>query len=260
MTTADPRLPGCALGGYSVVLTRPRPDWARAVLPGRIISRSRCLVGQVADVWLDAYREREGDMEAVYSEALERFGLERTAVDTLCRWYQQGDSLLFDLFTALPPAQEVVWTFLAGRPDVAIIGVGLPRPYVDELVAGDPPGSTHSGFVDAFNPVVDVVKRDQSLAPGGTVLGFEPLVANGGLACSWLCNGLDRQAEDKLGIRTNTHGLIDSLEDAARVVAYIRKDAHAEPGLWLPWLLVQYDAPAQKATATRVVDHGSAAE
>jgi hypothetical protein len=34
------------------------------------------------------------------------------------------------------------------------------------------------------------------------------------------------------------------MADAARVVRYIREDGHAESGLWLPWLLVQYDAPS----------------
>jgi len=206
MTAMDPRLADCALGGYSVVLTRPRPDWARAVLPDRIISRSRCLVGEFADVWLDAYREREADMEAVYGQARERFGLERTAVDKLCRWYQ-GQELEFDVFTALPPAQEIVRSFLAGRSDVAIIGVGLPRAYAQEFVTGGPPQPQNAGFVESFNPVVDVVRRDQPLAAGGTVLGFEPLVANGGLACSWLCNGLDRDPAEKLGVQTNPHGL-----------------------------------------------------
>src|SRR5450631_1012227 len=81
MTTTDPRLSDCVLGGYSVVLTKPRPAWARVVLPDRIVSRSRCLVGELADVWLDAYREREGDLETVYGQAQERFGLERAAVD-----------------------------------------------------------------------------------------------------------------------------------------------------------------------------------
>ena len=56
MTTMDPRLSDYVLGGYSVVLTNPRPAWARAVLPYRIVSRSRCLVRELADVWLDAGR------------------------------------------------------------------------------------------------------------------------------------------------------------------------------------------------------------
>ena len=190
-------------------------------------------------------------METVYGQAQERFGLERAAVDKLCRWYQEGQELEFDVFTALPPAQEVVRSFLAGRSDVAIIGVGLPRAYIQEFLTVGPPPSENAGFVESFNPVVDVIKRDQPLTPGGTVLGFEPLVANGGLACSWLCNGLDRDAEEKLGIQTNAHGLIERLKDAARVVTYIREDGHAEPGLWLPWLLVQYDGPSQTAGKTR---------
>jgi hypothetical protein len=72
------------------------------------------------------------------------------------------------------------------------------------------------------------------------VLGYEPLVIDGGLSCSWLCNGIDRDADEKLGITTNAFGLIERLEDAARVVRHIRDDGHAEPGLWLPWLVARY--------------------
>jgi hypothetical protein len=86
---------------------------------------------------------------------------------------------------------------------------------------------------------VDALGREQPLAGGGAALGFEPIVLNGGLSCSWLCNGIDRAADHKLGIKTNAFGLIEHREDADRVVQYIREDG-AEPGLWLPWLLVRY--------------------
>lgn len=79
------------------------------------------------------------------------------------------------------------------------------------------------------------------------MLGFEPLVADGGLSCSWICNGLDREADEKLGIPTNSLGLIDNPDDAARVVTYIREGGRGEPGLWLPWLLVRYDVATQPA-------------
>jgi len=241
MAPPDARLSDCVLGGYSVMLTERRPDWARAKLPDRIVSRSRCLGQDVSDVWLDAYRERDGDMETVYAQAQARFGLDRTAVDKLCRWYQDGQEIEFDVFTELPPAQVIVRDFLAGRSDVAIIGIGLPRVYVQEFLAGGPPQPEPAGFVDSFNPVMEVVKRDVPLASGGTVLGFELLVDNSGLSCSWLCNGIDRVAEEKPGIETNAVGLIESLDEAARVVTHIREDGHAEPGLWLPWLIVRYE-------------------
>jgi hypothetical protein len=46
-------------------------------------------------------------------------------------------------------------------------------------------------------------------------------MANGGLACSWFCNGIDRVADESSGFRR--HGFIESLDDAARVVTHIRK-------------------------------------
>ena len=58
------------------------------------------------------------------------------------------------------------------------------------------------------------------------------------MALQWI----DPFAEEKLGIQTNAFGLIESLDESARVVTHIREDGHAEPGLWLPWLIVGYES------------------
>ncbi len=239
MTTSDSRIENCVAYGYSVLVLRPRPDWARKELPERIVSESNCLKTDLTDVWLDAWREREGDMETVYREAHDHFGMDRDGVDKLCLWYQTKPEVDMHAFRTASAAEEVVRDLLPRRSDVVIVGVGLPRKYVDELLADDT-GPVDGAPAGISELVLDALRRDQPLAGGGTALGFEPIVVNGGLSCSWLCNGIDRDADDKLGIKTNKSGLIERLEDADRVVQYIREDGHAEPGLWLPWLLVRY--------------------
>ena len=73
------------------------------------------------------------------------------------------------------------------------------------------------------------------------LLGFEPLVFNGGLSCSWLCNGLETTVAEQLGIRPNASGLISTFEEACRCVEFISRDEiGAEPGLWLPWLVIEH--------------------
>ncbi|HEU5171320.1 MAG TPA: hypothetical protein VFU46_12320 [Gemmatimonadales bacterium] len=75
----------------------------------------------------------------------------------------------------------------------------------------------------------------------GRRLGFEPLVFYHALGCSWLCNGLDRLVARDVGIRPNASGLLADADEAHRAVEYIsRDDVGAEPGLWLPWLLVEH--------------------
>jgi hypothetical protein len=44
-----------------------------------------------------------------------------------------------------------------------------------------------------------------------------------------------------LGIMPNAAGLLADPEEARRAVAYISGDGvGAEPGLWLPWLLIEH--------------------
>ena len=62
-----------------------------------------------------------------------------------------------------------------------------------------------------------------------------------GIEHSWLCNSLERDAAEQLGVTPNSNGLIDLYDDADRVAEYAnRDDVTTEPGLWLPWLIVQY--------------------
>jgi len=86
----------------------------------------------------------------------------------------------------------------------------------------------------AGNPVAD----------GGVSLGFEPLVFDGSTPpCSWLCNHLEVSVHRDLGIVPNRHGLIGTYDEARRCTDCIsRDDVGAEPGLWLPWLVVDRSA------------------
>ncbi len=88
--------------------------------------------------------------------------------------------------------------------------------------------------------IAAAVKREAP-AVGGEILGFEPMAFEDGLTCSWLCNGLETVCFEKLGIRPNASGYLKDEADAARAVELIESDeTGAEPGLWLPWLLLEY--------------------
>jgi hypothetical protein len=237
----DPRLDDCVALRYSILRPRARPEWARTELPERIVSGSRCLNADLTDVWLDAWREREGDMEGVYRQASDEWGIDRQGVDALCLRYQTDREMDVHGIRSRSAAQEIARQLLSARPDAVIVGFGLPRECVEEVVAVASAGGAEGPPAMINQYIVDALEREQPLEAGATVLGFEPLVIDASLSCSWLCNGIDRAAAEKLGIGTNAFGLIERREDADRVVRYIREDGHAEPGLWLPWLLVRYD-------------------
>jgi hypothetical protein len=131
---------------------------------------------------------------------------------------------------------------LAAATDLIMVELALGREHVAGFVAASippPPLPGQAAFGEAG--VRTGIRRDVTPTGDGRPLGFEPLVFDHALSCSWLCNGLESAVAQQLGIHTNDAGLIAGADQAARVVGYIsRPDVGAEPGLWLPWLLIEH--------------------
>ena len=125
---------------------------------------------------------------------------------------------------------------------VSVLELGLAAIDVPSLLDASAQPETAPGTAPLGEPGVRVaLRRDGSVLATGRALGFEALCFNVSLGCSWLCNGLEVPVARELGIRPNSSGLLSDPEEARRAVAYIsRDDVGAEPGLWLPWLLLEH--------------------
>jgi hypothetical protein len=87
--------------------------------------------------------------------------------------------------------------------------------------------------------------RSAPLAVGGTVLGHEVLVPD--IGCSFnRPESLHTDEQDVLrdaSVFSNSHGLIDSLDEALAWCRLLEPDASGEQGRragWPPWLMVRY--------------------
>jgi hypothetical protein len=84
----------------------------------------------------------------------------------------------------------------------------------------------------------------QHPSPTGTVLGHEVLIADVG--CSFNCPESlhvdERELFRDAGLVPNTHGLIDSFDEALACSQFLEADDSDgdERAGWLPWLLVRY--------------------
>jgi hypothetical protein len=174
------------------------------------------------------------------------------ALDMLVDWVTQeyerevGHT---DIFYRLETAQAVARNYFPNRTDLLVCGIGLHRSLAGLFLQETRP----PGYGTGLRPEEPLgtwkaIHSGLPLADGGAPLGFELLCYDsGGLGCSWLCNGLERDFHVMFGLRPNREGLIDAFEDAARCAAAIRHrelDGEPEPGLWLPWLLVSYPVEA----------------
>jgi len=229
--------------GYFVTKRVDRPAYsAQDILPGKVLSASSCICPFIPDTWCiewtsDSFERRRQAAEvfklpsAALSQAMEwvtvRFGAE-------IGW----PNVCFELEVAF----ELVNRFLPAAEDLVIFGLGLHPQFFEAFRAATEPPPQPEGYVPVGgHGIFEASLRQKPLAEGGVSFGFEPLVFNASLSCSWLCNGLEVEARDRLGIVPNVHGFLDTFEAAVKCVGYISQaKVGAEPGLWLPWLIVDY--------------------
>ena len=230
--------------GFIVTRRVPRPEYSAAdLLPSLIVSASSDLAGFIPDVWSIAWC---GVDPADRRAEAAKLGIAPERVD----------GLVAAVTTRIADAERYGWPNIAYTLDAAwemarlaapeggltVLELGLAAVDVPSLLEASAPPETAPGSARLGEPGVRVALRlNRSVLATGRALGFEPLCFNVALGCSWLCNGLEVPVARELGIRPNSSGLLSDPEEARRAVAYIsRDDVGAEPGLWLPWLLLEH--------------------
>jgi hypothetical protein len=134
----------------------------------------------------------------------------------------------------LETARDLHRRFLSSATNLRLLGLALPEDLVPAFLeeAKPIPNEGDIGFYTCLT-------SDRQIEPGGDPLGWEILGFDRGFH-SWLCNGLEKDVFQALGIRPATNGLIQSAADAKQAAEYCDQEGLGEPVLWLPWLIVEY--------------------
>ncbi|MBK9516173.1 MAG: hypothetical protein IPO09_02245 [Anaeromyxobacter sp.] len=152
----------------------------------------------------------------------------------------------WDVIFRIEDARTIARMFLSGAQGLELWGLGVRRSVLEGLQQGTEPPPQVPGYAPTGASGVHLTTElGQPLAPGGTPLGHEPLIAEVG--CSFNSPAslhLNEAAVwNRLGIRPNEHGLIDSYDEA---LAGCREFASAEVAgpaplsAWFPGLIVRY--------------------
>lgn len=229
--------------GFLVTREVDRPPYvSEALLPPRIVSASGCIASFIPDTWCIEWTEDTQDRRAQHAAV---FNLESGSLTEVTAWATprfdcsiRWPNIIVDLGTA----NELVSRFLGKVPDVRVLELALHASMVEQFCHKAEPPPQQPGFAPMGRQgVQEVLLEHKPPKDDGRVLGFELLVFDYSLSCSWLCNGLDTVVHEALGIRPNQHGLIEAFGDARKCVQHIsRDDVGAEPGLWLPWLIIDH--------------------
>jgi hypothetical protein len=233
-------------GGYFLLKSVPRQMWLSAdLLPEDILSLSECISPSVQIYW--GWHEN-GQAEA------RQFGVPEERLADLREWLTLGERVHFsNVFYSVSAAQEFVAEFLPAVEHLHLLGIALPRGLVDAFLQTNKQtvyNSTDGKYEEAEYGINEILRKGEPLSPYGHVLGFEVLSYNYHLGHSWLCNYLERKMHTLYGIRPNSRGFIDTLEEAMQVYEWIAEDEQkgqrAEPEPYYPWLVVEYPVIFQK--------------
>jgi hypothetical protein len=228
--------------GFFVSKRVPRQAYmSSALLPEKLISASHCIGNFIPDLWAIEWVNESQESRAENAEA---FGIDSTKLKEVINWVTPrfGDEIGWpNICFNLAIAKEIKTLFVPEMVDSVIIELALHRKFIDAFCAEAEPAKSQADYAPVGKQgVYEAILKGRTIMPGGMQLGFEPLVFDGALSCSWLCNGLEKDIKERFGISPNKYGFIELFEDACKSIEYIsREDVGAEPGLWLPWLLIE---------------------
>ncbi len=207
---------------------------------------------------------------------MDKLNLKRRSLNKLRKWfmreYEAKNIQIPNIFLSLHTAKEFHRMYLQHIPGLELIGMGFSKETIDKhrkdekrdqmwQVASN---RLRSEIPDAMvfteerlekympdevsfkvreDLLLGTLSRFEPIDPSGIVLGFEILGNDG---CynfhSHICNGLETDLKEELGVAFNENGFIDSFEDADRSAQYINQGEDAEPCDWYPSLIMRYDA------------------
>lgn len=212
--------------------------------------------------------------DEIVNHVKNRLDLDRKSYSKLRKWikreHRAGHIEFPNIFLDLNTAKEFHQKYLEHILDLEIIGMGVSKETIDKYRRDEkrsqmrwiaerrmrseaPVRGLFFERLEDYMPdertfkmredsLLVVLSRYEPIDPSGAVLGFEILGDDG---CynfhSPICNHLETDLKDDLGVRFNESGFIDSFEDADRSALFINQCEDAESSYWYPCLIVRYD-------------------
>lgn len=74
------------------------------------------------------------------------------------------------------------------------------------------------------------------------IIGYDVLGYDWGYFHSYLCNGLEKDIYERLGIKPKHNGLYRTYDEVVNIINLIDNEiVEPEPVLWQPWIVCEYE-------------------
>jgi len=221
-------------GGFYITRLLQKPHGLGELLPESLITLSPCLGELLPDSWAFSWASHS-DSDRV--AAVQKLGLTPDVVPFICEFVNAAFATQELGWPSVWQSATVARNLLAD-PRIAdrgflLLELAIPEDFAATLLAELAPASGE-GDSGLFAKLKTATPAQSSAAS----LGWELLgVETGGSCHSWLCNSIQNDAQQRLGVRPGPFGLLESEQDARAVLGLIANGLGAEPVPWFPGLL-----------------------
>ena len=230
------------IGGYYLVEgTEIKAYMDAALLPNKIWSISDCICDLHPDLaalsWSSCSKQNRREYQKKLNLTKKEFSDLQKEVDDLFSTNKIG---WLEMFIDRDAAIHFAQKYLSDISDLKLFMIATTAEDKDYFLEEEKPKG-NQGEVGVYR----CLKQELTVKGQDRLRGFEVLGYELGGFHSFVCNSLEKDFSEKLKIKLNANGLIDSYADAERAADYASEpDVGAEPALWMPWAI--YEIPLQK--------------
>lgn len=221
-------------GGFYITRLLRKPQGLGEVLPDSLITLSPCLAEFLPDAWASSWASHS-DSDRV--AAVQKLGLAPDALPFISEFvnaaFATQDLGWPNVWQSATVAKNLIADPRVADRGLLLLELAVPEDFATILLKELAPaaGEADSGLFAKLKTATPA--RSSATSLGWEVLGVE----TGGSCHSWLCNSIQDDAKQRLGLRPGPFGLLESEQDARAVLGLIANGLGVEPVPWFPGLL-----------------------
>ncbi|WP_105620039.1 hypothetical protein [Vallitalea okinawensis] len=228
------------LGGYMLMLASKKKHWTKFGIGSEgIISASNCICDEIIGDWILKWHSNHRELTTEYNDKLLK--LSRQKMNELI----EETNTLFDInkfgvahmFTDISLAREIYQKYFRHINGIRLIGIGLKEDEYEIFRDEEEIEKDIHGYYG-----VNVCFNNREVMNISNIIGYDVLGYDWGYFHSYLCNGLEEDIYERLGIKPKHNGLYSTYDEVVKIINLIDNEiVEPEPALWQPWIVCEYE-------------------
>jgi hypothetical protein len=226
------------LGGYYLIEGSPIENWmSHELLPSQIFTPSSCICNLHPEDICLSWMNGEDKVRAAYRKKLgitkKQFIELQGDVDALFNQEKYG---WLQVFSEIKEARKYYQNWLVDIPNIKLVAIAVNGEHRNIFLNEEKQEGENAGSYGIWQ----ILKKKQPIDITQGLLGYEVLGFEMGGFHSFICNSLENEFSEKLGISLNNHGLIQKYSEASKAADYTQMPSvGSEPALWQPWAIIE---------------------